>query len=200
MATTRKAKRTKKTPRRLSRPPVRGNGRTAETALITGASSGNGQELARVFAVNGFDLVLVARRRAALEALARELRVKHGCRAVAMTCDLHGNVTRRMVENLDVLVGYRHYPHDDTRDTGRRATELLLRAAAGEVRPVIVQAKLPLILTAFNSTTLTDSDAAFPVGMDGEIGLRGLYVSINNGSGFLQDPRLITANTAGLLL
>ena len=73
---------------------------------------------------------------------------------VAMTCDLHGNVTRRMVENLDVLVGYRHYPHDDTRDTGRRAAELLLRAVAGEVRPVIAHAKLPLILTAFNSTTL----------------------------------------------
>ena len=79
---------------------------------------------------------------------------------VAMTCDLHGNVTRRMVENLDVLVGYRHYPHDDTRDTGRRAAELLLRAVAGEVRPVIGHAKLPLILTAFNSTTLVDTPYA----------------------------------------
>src|SRR3954447_1421453 len=46
---------------------------------------------------------------------------------VAMTCALHGNVTRRMVESVDVLVGYRHYPHDDTRETGRRAAELLLR-------------------------------------------------------------------------
>jgi microcystin degradation protein MlrC len=80
--------------------------------------------------------------------------------AVAMTCDLHGNVTRRMVENLDVLVGYRHYPHDDTRDTGRRATELLLRAVAGDIRPVVAHAKLPLILTAFNSTTMTDTPYA----------------------------------------
>jgi microcystin degradation protein MlrC len=79
---------------------------------------------------------------------------------VAMTCDLHGNVTRRMVENLDVLVGYRHYPHDDARETGRRAAGLLVRAVAGEIRPVIAHAKLPLILTAFNSTTLADTPYA----------------------------------------
>src|SRR4051794_21485699 len=79
---------------------------------------------------------------------------------VVMTCDLHGNVTQRMVENLDVLVGYRHYPHDDARDTGRRATALLLRAVAGDIHPVIAHAKLPLILTAFNSTTLTDTPYA----------------------------------------
>ena len=79
---------------------------------------------------------------------------------VAMTCDLHGNVTRRMVERLDILVGYRHYPHDDARETGRRAARLLLRAAVGEIRPVIGHAKLPLILTAFNSTTLTDTPYA----------------------------------------
>ncbi len=79
---------------------------------------------------------------------------------VAMSCDLHGNVTRRMVENLNVLVGYRHYPHDDARETGRRATELLLRAVSGEVRPVIAHAKLPLVLTAFKSTTLADTPYA----------------------------------------
>ncbi len=88
---------------------------------------------------------------------------------VAMTCDLHGNVTRRMVENLAVLVGYRHYPHDDTRETGRRAAKLLLRAVAGEVRPVIAHAKLPLILTAFNSTTLADTPYARLLGEAAEL-------------------------------
>jgi microcystin degradation protein MlrC len=92
--------------------------------------------------------------------VAAAVRAAVGGSPVAMTCDLHGNVTRRMVGSLDVLVGYRHYPHDDARETGRRAARLLLQAVAGEIQPVIAHAKLPLILTAFNSTTLTDTPYA----------------------------------------
>ena len=43
-------------------------------AFITGASSGAGAELAREAAKDGHDLVLVARRREPMEALAAELK------------------------------------------------------------------------------------------------------------------------------
>ncbi|MEA2491256.1 MAG: hypothetical protein QOH21_3048 [Acidobacteriota bacterium] len=56
-------------------------------ALITGASSGIGAELARELARRGWSLALLARRQELLDTLVAELRGK-GTRAVAIMCDV----------------------------------------------------------------------------------------------------------------
>lgn len=44
---------------------------------------------------------------------------------IACALDLHGNITRDMVDAADVLVGFRTYPHVDMAQTGTRAAEQL---------------------------------------------------------------------------
>jgi uncharacterized protein len=72
-----------------------------KTALITGASSGLGLELARLFAHDGHDLVVVARRRDHLETLATRLAAEHGVAARIIAEDLADPIApRRIFEEL----------------------------------------------------------------------------------------------------
>ena len=82
------------------------------TALITGASSGIGRELAYLFAKDGYNLVLVARNETRLETLASELPSRHGGHTTVIVQDLaDSSAAQAIVEQLtqqsigvDVLV------------------------------------------------------------------------------------------------
>jgi uncharacterized protein len=85
---------------------------TGQTVLITGASSGIGRSFAHLFAADGYALVLVARRAAALEDVAAEVTRRHGIQARVVSADLTrpGSATQLVSElrqagvSIDVLV------------------------------------------------------------------------------------------------
>jgi microcystin degradation protein MlrC len=64
---------------------------------------------------------------------------------IAVSFDLHANVTRRRVENASIIIGYKTNPHRDHRQTGQRTGELLIRTIRGEVQPVMVMNKMRLL-------------------------------------------------------
>jgi len=86
--------------------------RQAETVLITGASSGIGRELARLYARDGARLVLVARSQDKLHELAGELAADYGAQAQVVPADLRlpaspGEIVEALARrhiDVDVLV------------------------------------------------------------------------------------------------
>jgi microcystin degradation protein MlrC len=60
---------------------------------------------------------------------------------IAITLDLHANVTDRMARHADIIIPYRTYPHVDQLDRARQAAGLVARAMAGEIRPTTVVAR-----------------------------------------------------------
>jgi len=76
----------------------------SETVLVTGASSGIGAELARCFARDGADLVLLARREDALNDHASSLRDTFGVATHVLPADLStSGVAREVVDRLNKM-------------------------------------------------------------------------------------------------
>jgi microcystin degradation protein MlrC len=64
---------------------------------------------------------------------------------IAVTLDYHTNLSSELVENATVITGYKTYPHIDMYDVGKLSAEILLKALAGEVEPVMAWGWKPLL-------------------------------------------------------
>jgi short-subunit dehydrogenase len=90
-----------------------------QTALVTGASTGIGVDLAECFAKDGYDLILTARSEGALQEVANRLSAAHGVKAHTIAQDLgaYGGgsaVAAKIAEkglNVDVVVNNAGYGH-----------------------------------------------------------------------------------------
>ncbi len=51
---------------------------------------------------------------------------------IAISCDLHANITQCLLENTDIICGYNCYPHTDIYQTGARAAHFGVKRLNGE--------------------------------------------------------------------
>lgn len=64
---------------------------------------------------------------------------------IAITLDLHANVTPEMCALANIIVSYKTYPHIDMRERARQAADILERAMKGQIRPRTLRAHRPML-------------------------------------------------------
>ncbi len=110
-------------------------------AVVTGASSGIGESYAKELAARGCHVVLTARSQNKLEALAGEIKRKHGVQAYALPSDLcKAGAPRQLAESMnelgltvDILInnaGFGTYGRFEDMDPEREQEEIMLNTAA----------------------------------------------------------------------
>lgn len=72
---------------------------------------------------------------------------------IVATLDLHANLTRRMVQSAEVLVGYHTFPHIDQVHSGQRGARALAHLLRTGARPRISAWKMPLLTNTDGRTT-----------------------------------------------
>ncbi len=72
---------------------------------------------------------------------------------IAVSLDLHAQLTPRMVAAADVIVGFKAYPHDDAFETGQQAATLLLRTLRGEIRPAMALRRVAMLTPVTGQVT-----------------------------------------------
>ena len=72
---------------------------------------------------------------------------------IAASYDLHGNVSQRIIDALDIFSTYRTAPHIDVEETMRRAVAMLVRSLTTGERPIIVWAPVPVVLPGERTST-----------------------------------------------
>ncbi|KZM50111.1 M81 family metallopeptidase [Labrenzia sp. OB1] len=72
---------------------------------------------------------------------------------IAASYDLHGNVSQKIVDQLDIFAGYRTAPHIDVRETMVRAYSMLVDCLTSGERPGVAWVPVPVLLPGEKTST-----------------------------------------------
>jgi len=143
-------------------------------ALVTGASGGIGADIATLLSKRGHDLVLVARSREKLAALAEKLEKADGISVTVLTADLTDPAAPDSIAKF-------------VQDKGLTVDILVNNAGLGSYGPfATIDTKTDLGLIALNITSLTHMSKLFLPGMLER--KRGRILNVGSTAGFVPGP------------
>ena len=72
---------------------------------------------------------------------------------VSVSLDLHAHLTKKMIMNSNILVGYETYPHEDAYSTGEKAANLLIKTIKKEIYPIMEIQKINALFPVLGGST-----------------------------------------------
>ena len=75
---------------------------------------------------------------------------------VSVSFDLHGQMTDKIVKNIDAFAAYRTAPHIDVKETYKRASKMLADALTSKQRPMVLWSPIPVLVSGEMSSTFVE--------------------------------------------
>ncbi|MDC0239355.1 M81 family metallopeptidase [Candidatus Thioglobus sp.] len=75
---------------------------------------------------------------------------------VSVSFDLHGQMTNKIVNNIDAFAAYRTAPHVDVEETYMRASKMLADALTSNKRPTVLWSPIPVLVAGEMSSTFVE--------------------------------------------
>lgn len=85
--------------------------------------------------------------------LLESIRARAPTAKIMVSLDLHANVTPKMVDNVDVMVSFKTYPHVDMYETGALVAHIAGKFLDEQTQPVTAWCQIPLLSHTLRSNT-----------------------------------------------
>lgn len=113
---------------------------------------------------------------------------------VAASYDLHGNLSQKIIDCLDIYSTYRTAPHIDVEETMRRSVSMLVEALKTGIVPHVVWAPIPVVLPGERTSTVDEPAKSLYGLLEGIEALEGIWdASLNVGYVWADEPRATAA-------
>jgi microcystin degradation protein MlrC len=113
---------------------------------------------------------------------------------IAVSYDLHGNVTQAVVDAIDIFSTYRTAPHIDIEATMRRSVAMLVRALDEQASPCVVWCPVPVVLPGERTSTVDQPARRLYASLDAIDARPGVWdASLMVGYVWADEPRATAA-------
>ncbi len=113
---------------------------------------------------------------------------------ISVSYDLHGNISKRIIDCIDMFSTYRTAPHIDVEETMRRAVAMLVRSISENIKPSVLWVPIPVVLPGEKTSTEDEPAKSLYANLAHIENVQGIWdASLQVGYVWADEPRATAA-------